>query len=43
MLRAGYLADLVIWDRDLLTIPPEEILDAHVDITIVGGKFVFRR
>jgi len=42
MLRIGYLADLVIWDRDLLTVPPEDILDAQADITFVGGKVVYR-
>jgi predicted amidohydrolase YtcJ len=43
MLRVGYLADMVIWGRDLLTVPPEDILDAQVDVTIIGGKVVYRR
>jgi predicted amidohydrolase YtcJ len=42
MLRAGYLADIVIFDRDLTNIPPEEILSAQVDYTIVGGRIVFQ-
>ena len=43
MLRIGYLVDLVIWDRDLLTVPPEDILEAQADLAIVGGKVVYRR
>jgi len=27
-LEPGKLADLVVWDRDLLTVPPEQILQA---------------
>ena len=42
-LRPGYLADLVIFDRDLLTIPPETIMQAQVDVTIVGGRIVYQR
>jgi len=37
----GMLADMVIWDRDLLSIPPIEILGARPDFTIVGGRVVF--
>jgi predicted amidohydrolase YtcJ len=43
MLRVGYLADIVVFDRDLTNIPPEEILSAQVDYTIVGGRIVFQR
>jgi predicted amidohydrolase YtcJ len=37
----GYLADLVLLDRDLTRIPPEEIEQAAVRATIVGGRVVF--
>ncbi len=37
------LADLVVWDRDLLTVPEREILDAAPVLTVVGGRVVFRR
>ena len=37
MLKAGYLADLVLLDRDLYTIPPAEILDTQILGTMVGG------
>ena len=43
MIRAGYLADLVMFDRDLLTIPPEQIMQAHVETTIVAGRVVYQR
>jgi predicted amidohydrolase YtcJ len=37
------LADLVVWDRDLLTVPEAEILGAAPDLTVVGGRVVFRK
>jgi predicted amidohydrolase YtcJ len=37
----GYLADLVMIDRDLTRIPPEEIEQAAVRATVVGGRVVF--
>jgi predicted amidohydrolase YtcJ len=43
MLRPGYLADLVVFDRNLLDLPPHEVLQAQVDLTVVGGEVVFRR
>ena len=43
VLRAGMLADLVVIDRDLTRIPPAEIREAQVLLTIVGGKVVFER
>jgi predicted amidohydrolase YtcJ len=41
ILRKGYLADIVIVDKDLLTIPENEIMKTKVDYTIVGGKVVY--
>jgi predicted amidohydrolase YtcJ len=43
MLKEGYLADMVIYDRDFMTGPEEEIMQALVDYTIVGGKVVYSR
>jgi len=43
MIKKGYLSDMVIYDRDLMTIPPEEIMKSLVDYTIVGGKVVYQR
>ncbi|HKU12988.1 MAG TPA: amidohydrolase [Steroidobacteraceae bacterium] len=39
-LMAGKLADLVMIDRDLFSIPPEQIREAKVLATVVGGKVV---
>ncbi len=41
MIKTGYLADIVIVDKDLLTIPETEIMKTKVDYTIVGGKVVY--
>jgi hypothetical protein len=41
MIKPGYLADIVIVDKDLLTIPESEIMKTKVDYTIVGGKVVY--
>jgi predicted amidohydrolase YtcJ len=43
MLRAGYLADLVVFEKDLFKIPKEEIVKNRVDYTIVGGKVIYQR
>ena len=43
MIKAGYLADMVIYDRDFMTGPEEEIMQALVDYTIVGGRVVYTR
>jgi len=40
-IKKGYLADIVIVDKDLLTIPENEIMKAKVDYTITGGKVVY--
>ncbi|HOB85564.1 MAG TPA: amidohydrolase [Bacteroidales bacterium] len=41
MIKEGFLADIVIVDKDLLTIPENEIMSTRVDYTIVGGKVVY--
>ena len=40
-LAPGYLADLVVLDRDLTRIPAEEIERAAVTATVVGGRVVY--
>jgi predicted amidohydrolase YtcJ len=35
------VADLVVLDRDLTKIPPEQILGTKVLRTVVGGKTVY--
>ena len=41
MLRPGYLADIVLVDRDLTRIPPVEIQNAVIRATVVGGRVVY--
>lgn len=40
-IKVGMLADLVLLDRDITTIPPETIPETQVLATIVGGKIVY--
>ena len=40
-LRPGMLADLTVFDRDLLTRPATEVLQASVRATVVGGSIVY--
>jgi len=42
-LMEGKLADITVFDRNLIEIPQDEILKAEVAYTIVDGKVVFRR
>ena len=42
-IEPGKFADMIVLDRDPLTVPAEELLKTKVDITIVGGKIVFER
>ena len=39
----GKLADVVVLSEDLFRVPPEKIKDLRVDITLVGGKVVFKQ
>lgn len=39
-LLPGYLADLVVLDRDPVTCPPEELPEVRVVATMVGGRWV---
>ncbi|HEX6644281.1 MAG TPA: amidohydrolase [Gemmatimonadales bacterium] len=41
VLKPGYKADIVLLDRDLTTIRPEDIGNAKVRATIVDGKVVY--
>ncbi len=43
MLKRGMLADIVVIDRDLTRIPPETIRDAHIVMTILGGRPIYER
>ncbi len=41
VLREGMLADIVVLDRDIRSVPAAEIRDAQVTATVVGGKVVY--
>ena len=41
-ITAGKLADITVLDRDIMTIPEEEIPQARVLYTIVGGRVLYR-
>jgi hypothetical protein len=43
VLRPGFLADLVLFDRDLFAVPPATLDQARVRATIVGGRVVYER
>jgi len=43
IIKKGYLGDVVIFDKDLLTIPSDQIMSTKVDFTIVGGKVIYQR
>ena len=41
-LEAGKYADLVVLDRDYLTVPMDEVREIQPVLTMVGGEVVFR-
>ncbi|MFW9929968.1 MAG: amidohydrolase, partial [Candidatus Thorarchaeota archaeon] len=43
LLKTGFLADYVLIDKDIFTIPSEEILQVKILATFVGGEKVFTR
>jgi len=43
VLKPGYQADLVVLDKDLKAIAPEEIRGVKVTATVVAGKVVYSR
>jgi predicted amidohydrolase YtcJ len=40
-LQPGKLADLLLLDRDYLTIPADQIKDIRPLLTMVGGRIVY--
>lgn len=43
MIKKGYLGDMVIYDKDLMKMPSEEIMKVLVDYTVVGGMVVYKQ
>ena len=42
-LEVGKLADLVVLDRDYMTVPAAEVKNIQPTMTMVGGRVVFER
>ena len=42
-LETGFLADLVVLDRDITTIPPRDLLQTRVLRTVVNGETVYQQ
>jgi predicted amidohydrolase YtcJ len=42
-LEVGKLADMVLFDRNIMTVDPKEILTTNVIATIVGGEVTYER
>lgn len=42
MLRAGMLADVTVFARDLFTLAPDEIPSVDIALTVVDGRIVYR-
>ncbi|MDP2043033.1 amidohydrolase [Algoriphagus sp.] len=42
-IEVGKAADFTVFDKDIMEIPENEILNAKVEMTVVGGKVVFSR
>ena len=40
-LEPGQLADLVVWDHDLMTIDPESFMSVKPERTMLGGRWVY--
>ncbi len=42
-LKAGFLADFVVLEQDILSIPVDHIKDVKVSMTVVDGKVVYKK
>jgi predicted amidohydrolase YtcJ len=42
-IEAGKYADIAVWDKDLYSIPVDEIKDMECQLTLLGGKVVYTR
>jgi predicted amidohydrolase YtcJ len=40
-LKPGYLADFIVLSKPIFDLPPRELLDTKVQITVVGGRVVY--
>ena len=42
-IEVGKLADFTVLDKDIMTIPEEEILQTQVSMTLLGGKVAYSK
>lgn len=42
-IKPGYFADFTVLDRDIFTIPSDEIKNVHAVKTVLGGRTIFER
>ena len=42
-IEPGRLADLALLDRDVFSVPAEDVGATRVDLTVLGGEVVFER
>lgn len=42
-IEVGKLADFTVFDRDIMTVPEDEILQAETVMTVIHGEIVFTR
>jgi hypothetical protein len=43
MIKAGFLADFTVLERNIFNLPPAEIPKVHVLMTVIGGEIVFEK
>ena len=41
-LEPGKDADIAVWDRDLYTIPSDDLKNLHCELTLLRGRVVYR-
>jgi predicted amidohydrolase YtcJ len=42
-IEVGKAADFTVYDKNIMEIPEDEILQAKVQLTVVGGKVVYKK
>jgi len=42
-IEAGKAADIAVWDRDLYSIPADELKDLRCELTLMAGRVVYRK
>jgi predicted amidohydrolase YtcJ len=42
-IESGKFADLIVIDRDILTVPDDQIKDIKVEMTVIDGRVVYKR